>query len=82
MPFAILLILGIVVPLYTRWKNRTEYEEPLWSLIIRVIAVIALAVMLLLNDNNLGPVGRILAILLCSTMAVLTTIKIFKKVKA
>ncbi len=82
MPFAIILILGIGVFLYMRWKKRTGYEEPLWMLIIRFIAVIVLSVMFLLTDNNLGPVGRILAILLCSTMAVLATIQIIKKVKS
>lgn len=82
MPFVIILILGIGVLLYTRWKKRTGYEGSLWSLIIRGVAVIALSVMLLLNENNLGPVGRIIAILFCSTIAVLVTIQIFKKVKA
>lgn len=79
-PFALIFIIGTAVLIYSRWKKKTRYEEPLWRLILGLIAVIILSVMFLTNDN-LKPVGRIMAIVLCSTMFVLGTIKIVKKVR-
>lgn len=80
-PFLLIIVVFAGMQIYMNKVKKYNSEEPLWRLVIRGVAVIILSCMFYFSAN-LSPVLKVIAFVLCTTMAISSTIQIVKKVRA